>query len=96
MTVLLAKVTIVFLPVSLMTGYFSTELENVKGVYTKTQYWVAFAVIAFLSIILLALFGYLSDTVEGRTVYRSLFRTFFRSSKERMSHRREGPEHATR
>ncbi|PIG83512.1 ankyrin repeat-containing protein [Aspergillus arachidicola] len=31
-TILLAKVTILFLPVSLMTAYFSTELKNVKGV----------------------------------------------------------------
>ncbi|QRD93777.1 hypothetical protein F9C07_2204913 [Aspergillus flavus] len=64
-TILLAKVTILFLPVSLMTAYFSTELKNVKGVYTINQYWVSFGVIMFLSIVLLTLFGYLSDTVEA-------------------------------
>ncbi|KAF9889704.1 hypothetical protein FE257_007010 [Aspergillus nanangensis] len=88
-TVLLAKLTMLFLPVSLMTAYFSTELQNVKGVYTVTQYWAAFGVIMGLSIMLLALFGFLSDTVEGKTIYQSLFRTFFRSSKDRMAHRRE-------
>jgi hypothetical protein len=77
-----------FLPVSLMTGYFSTELEGVKGVYTQTQFWVAFAVIIFLSVIMLMLFGYVSDTVEGKTVYRSIFRTFFRKSKNRLYDRR--------
>ncbi|EAU39012.1 conserved hypothetical protein [Aspergillus terreus NIH2624] len=87
-TILLAKATILFLPVSLMTGYFSTELEGVKGGYTPTQYWVAFAVILFLSMVLLGLFGYLSDTVEGKTIYQSLFRSFFRSSRERISSRR--------
>ncbi|KAL2865447.1 uncharacterized protein BJX67DRAFT_382932 [Aspergillus lucknowensis] len=80
-TILLAKVTILFLPVSLMTGYFSTELEGVKGVYTQVEYWVSFTVITVLSIVLLALFGYISDTVEGKTIYRSMFRTYFRKSQ---------------
>ncbi|KAE8368289.1 ADP-ribosylation factor [Aspergillus caelatus] len=88
-TILLAKVTILFLPVSLMTGYFSTELQNVKGVYTINQYWVSFGVIMFLSIVLLTLFGYLSDTVEGKTIYQSLSRTFVRSSKHKISNRKE-------
>jgi hypothetical protein len=92
-TVLLAKVTILFLPVSLMTGYFSTELANVKGVYTVSQYWVAFGVITFLSIVLLSLFGYLSDTVEGKTIYQSLSRTFVRSSKDKIAHRKDEPGH---
>jgi Mg2+ and Co2+ transporter CorA len=86
-TILLAKVTILFLPVSLMTGYFSTELAGVKGVYTQVQYWVAFAVIMVLSIILLVLFGWISDTVEGKPIYRSMFRTFFRKSKSKLLER---------
>ena len=90
-TILLAKVTILFLPVSLMTGYFSTELKEVKGVYTVNEYWVSFGVIMFLSIVLLVMFGMASGTVEGKTIYQSLFRTFFRSSKDRISNpRREG------
>ncbi|KAE8375228.1 ADP-ribosylation factor [Aspergillus bertholletiae] len=88
-TILLAKVTILFLPVSLMTGYFSTELQNVKGVYTINQYWVSFGVIMFLSIVLLTLFGYLSDTVEGKTIYQSLSRSFVRSSKHKITNRKE-------
>ncbi|KAE8145999.1 ADP-ribosylation factor [Aspergillus avenaceus] len=88
-TVLLAKATILFLPVSLMTGYFSTELSEVKGVYTVNQYWVSFGVILFVSIVLLALFGFLSDTVEGKTIYQSLSRTFVRSSRNRFTSRKE-------
>ena len=87
-TILLAKVTILFLPVSLMTGYFSTELRNVKGEYTINQYWVSFGVIMFLSMVLLWIFGYASDTVEGKTIYQSLSRSFFRMSRDRVSHRR--------
>jgi hypothetical protein len=74
-----------FLPVSLMTAYFSTELKGVKGGYTQAQYWVAFAVILFVSVLVLTVFGKASDTVEGKTIYQSLVKTFFRKSRERMS-----------
>ncbi|KAJ5998320.1 hypothetical protein N7451_006130 [Penicillium sp. IBT 35674x] len=84
-TILLAKATMLFLPVSLMTAYFSTELQGVKGGYTKVDYWVSFAVIFFLTLILLTVFGFASDTVEGKTIYRSLVKSFFRSSRERIS-----------
>lgn len=68
-----------------MTGYFSTELVNVKGVYTVNEYWVSFGVIMFLSIVLLVVFGVASDTVEGKMIYQPLSRTFFRFSKHRIS-----------
>ncbi|KAJ5091607.1 hypothetical protein NUU61_006477 [Penicillium alfredii] len=71
-TILLAKATILFLPVSLMTAYFSTELQGVKGGYTKVDYWASFGVIMFVSIVVLSIFGFASDTVEGKTIYRSL------------------------
>ncbi|KAJ5351406.1 hypothetical protein N7452_000380 [Penicillium brevicompactum] len=87
-TILLAKATILFLPVSLMSAYFSTELIGVKNGYTKADYWISFAVIFVLSVLLLTVFGYASDTVEGKTIYRSMVRTFFRNSRQRMS--REG------
>ncbi|KAL9103790.1 MAG: hypothetical protein Q9163_001199 [Psora crenata] len=44
-TILLAKVTILFMPVSLMTGYFSVQIADLEGVYTAKTYWVCFAVI---------------------------------------------------
>jgi hypothetical protein len=83
-TILLAKATILFLPVSLMSAYFSTELKGVKGGYTKTDYWASFAVIFVVSILLLTVFGYASDTVEGRTIYRSMAKTFFRTTRRKM------------
>ncbi|KAJ5804676.1 uncharacterized protein N7518_000979 [Penicillium psychrosexuale] len=88
-TILLAKATILFLPVSLMSAYFSTELVGVKNGYTKADYWVSFVVIFLVTILLLTVFGYASDTVEGRTIYRSMIRTFFRRSRQRMSRRSE-------
>ncbi|KAJ5730691.1 uncharacterized protein N7483_005199 [Penicillium malachiteum] len=90
-TILLAKATMLFLPVSLMTAYFSTELQGVKGGYTKIDYWASFAVIFFLTLVLLAMFGLASDTVEGKTIYRSLIKTFFRNSRQRLSLQRRGP-----
>ncbi|KAL1962853.1 hypothetical protein VTN77DRAFT_9128 [Rasamsonia byssochlamydoides] len=84
-TILLAKVTIVFLPVSLLTGYFSTQIQDLQPTFTARSYWISFGVLMFLSIVLLALFGYASDTIEGKTIYQSLSRTFFRSSKARIS-----------
>ena len=77
-----------FLPVSLMTAYFSTELVGVKGGYTKVDYWASFSVIFVVTFILLALFGKASDTVEGKTIYRSLVKTFFRKSRERLTFQR--------
>lgn len=88
-TVFLAKVTILFLPVSLMTAYFSTQIDDLQGVYTKNDYWVSFGVIMFLSIVVLLLFGYASGTVEGAPIYQPLLRAFFRSSKERLSRRQK-------
>jgi Mg2+ and Co2+ transporter CorA len=86
-TILLAKATMLFLPVSLMTAYFSTELAGVKGVYTQAEYWVAFAVIFVVTVLVLTIFGYASDTVEGKTIYRSLVKTFFRRSRQRITGR---------
>ncbi|GIC91938.1 uncharacterized protein Aud_008393 [Aspergillus udagawae] len=88
-TILLAKITILFLPVSLMTAYFSTELRGVKGVYTQAEYWISFAVIMVLSLLVLVLFGYASGTIEGRTIYQSLSRTFISSSKDKLGHQRK-------
>ncbi|GIJ83863.1 hypothetical protein Asppvi_002694 [Aspergillus pseudoviridinutans] len=88
-TILLAKITILFLPVSLMTAYFSTELSGVKGVYTQTEYWISFAVIMVLSLLILVLFGYASGTIEGRPIYQSLSRTFISSSKDKLGHQRK-------
>lgn len=74
-TILLAKVTILFMPVSLMTAYFSTQLEDLAGVYNVKTYWVSFAVIATLSLLFLVIFGAVSGTLEGKPIYRTLTQT---------------------
>lgn len=71
-TILLAKVTILFLPVSLMTAYFSTQLSDAGQEFTVRSYWISFAVIMLLSFAGLWGFGKLSGTVEGDLVYKPL------------------------
>ena len=74
-TILLAKVTILFMPVSLMTNYFSTQIQGLQDTYTVRTYWICFGVIMTLSIIFLVIFGALSGTLEGKPIYRSLTET---------------------
>jgi Mg2+ and Co2+ transporter CorA len=81
-TILLAKLTILFLPVSLMTGYFSVQISDLQGVYTYKTYWGCFAVIMFLSIMLLFVFGWISGAVEGKATYQSLTENLWTKSKK--------------
>lgn len=64
-----------------MTAYFSTEISELQDAYTAKTYWVCFAVITVLSIVVLWVFGVASDTVEGKNAYRSLRGTFYDASR---------------
>lgn len=81
-TIILAKATILFLPVSLMTAYFSTQIEDLQGVYTATTYWVCFAIIISISFVFLFGFGWISETLEGKVIYRSTTRTLYEAGKQ--------------
>lgn len=70
-TLLLTKITILFLPVSLMTSYFGVQL--IEMTYTVKQYWISFAVILFLSWFTLLVLGVLSGGVETKTVWKALW-----------------------
>lgn len=73
-TILLAKATILFLPVSLMTAYFSIQLPEITEKYDLKTYWLSFLVVSLLSIGFLAAFGFYTHTVEGKTIYKSVTR----------------------
>ncbi|KAK5467589.1 hypothetical protein LTS15_000562 [Exophiala xenobiotica] len=73
-TILLAKATIVFLPISLMTAYFSIQVGNIQDKYSLKTYWLCFLVVSVLSIAFLGAFGFYTHTVEGKTIYRSVTR----------------------
>ncbi|KAG0649983.1 hypothetical protein D0Z07_3752 [Hyphodiscus hymeniophilus] len=46
---LLAKLSVLFLPVSLMTSYFSTQISDIQDAYTVKEYWIVFAVMMSIS-----------------------------------------------
>ena len=69
---LLTKATILFLPVSLMTAYFSVPLAGVD--YSAHQFWISFAVVLFMSGVTLFVFGLFSGTVQTMAVFRSIWR----------------------
>jgi hypothetical protein len=68
---LLSKLGVLFLPVSLMTSYFSVQIQDLQGVYSSKTYWICFAVIMFLSFIALFFMSRflvsISESLESRT-----------------------------
>lgn len=70
-TLLLTKVTVIFLPVSFMTSYFSVPLVNM--LYTVKDYWISFAVVFLLSWTALFVFGVFSGTMQTTDVFRVLW-----------------------
>jgi len=58
-TILLAKVAIVFMPVSLATGYFSMQVQGIESV-SLTTYWFTFMVVVMITVLFLGAFEYLS------------------------------------
>ncbi|KAH6678354.1 hypothetical protein B0J14DRAFT_582510 [Halenospora varia] len=54
---LLAKLSVLFLPVSLMTAYFSIQIQEIQNLYTLKDYWYSFAVIICISFLFLFFFG---------------------------------------
>ncbi len=87
-TILLAKVTILFMPVSIMTAYFSTQLSDLANRYTTKTYWICFTVIMTLSFLFLMVFGLVSGTLEGKPIYRSLMQTVWDIGQGRLDLRR--------
>ena len=77
-----------FLPVSLMTGYFSTQIKELEGVYTAKTYWVTFALITVMTILLLCFYKFATGAIEGKTIYQSLAKTLYEASRATMRKRK--------
>lgn len=73
-TILLAKATILFLPVSLMTAFFSIQIGNIDMLYGLKTYWVCFLVVVVLSLGILYVIGIANGTVKGKSIYTSVSR----------------------
>ncbi|KAF1984675.1 hypothetical protein K402DRAFT_395371 [Aulographum hederae CBS 113979] len=78
-TLLVAKITVLFLPVSLMTAYFSCQFRGVE--FTVSEYWVWFGVVIALSISGLAFFSFISGTMEGKLAYKSFSRKMYEAGR---------------
>ncbi|KAL1625382.1 hypothetical protein SLS54_003474 [Diplodia seriata] len=71
-TLLLAKGTLLFMPISIMAAYFSCQFTNQE--FTVTQFWTWFGIVLGVSIVCLFLFSVVSGTMEGKMLYRSFSR----------------------
>lgn len=86
-TLLLAKITILFTPVTLMTGYFSIQFKNTE--FEIKGYWWTFAIVFGVSIGLLVAFSLSSGTFEGKIITKSWSRIAFDVSKRYLAHRKK-------
>jgi hypothetical protein len=68
---LLAKLSVLFLPVSFLTSYFSTQITDLQPTFTAKNYWHAFAVIMSGSFLALFFFSrllmYVTETLDTWT-----------------------------
>ncbi|PVH99915.1 hypothetical protein DM02DRAFT_593646 [Periconia macrospinosa] len=88
-TLLLAKVTIVFMPVTLMTGYFGCDFKNLE--FTHSSYWWSFAGVLTVSLLFTFIFSVMSGTFEGKIMTRTWSRAMYDGSRQWISHRRRRP-----
>jgi Mg2+ and Co2+ transporter CorA len=86
-TLLLAKITILFTPVTLMTGYFSIQFKDTE--FEITNYWWTFGVVFGVSLLLLFAFSLFSGTLEGKIITRSWSRVAYDVSRSWLVHRKK-------
>lgn len=84
-TLLLAKITILFTPVTLMTGYFSIQFKDTE--FEMNVYWWAFGIVFGVSLLLLFAFSWFSGTLQGKIVTRSWSRIAVDVSRRWLAHR---------
>ncbi|KAJ4323055.1 hypothetical protein N0V94_002079 [Neodidymelliopsis sp. IMI 364377] len=86
-TLVLAQITILFTPVTLMTGYFSIQFKDTE--FEIKSYWWAFAIVLGLSLLSLFLFSFFSGTLNGHIISRSWSRIMVDISKRWWAHRKK-------
>jgi hypothetical protein len=86
-TLLLGQITILFMPITLMTGYFSVQFRGVE--FSVKSYWWAFGLVFGVSLVLVFLFSLFSGTLSGKIVTRPWSRIMYDISKRWLMHRRK-------
>jgi hypothetical protein len=71
-TLLLTKLTFMFMPVSIVTAYFSCQFVDAH--FTVRSYWSWFAGIGSASLVLLIIFSLISGTLDADIMYKPLSR----------------------
>jgi Mg2+ and Co2+ transporter CorA len=70
-TILLAKGTLLFLPLGLVTGYFSMAFDQIKHLYSLTTYWITFTIVGATTFILIMLLGSANGTPKMSSSIKS-------------------------
>ncbi|KAH8730972.1 hypothetical protein GQ44DRAFT_767543 [Phaeosphaeriaceae sp. PMI808] len=86
-TLLLAQITILFTPVTLMTGYFSIQFKDIQ--FEIGNYWWTFGIVFGVSLLLLFAFSFFSGTFEGKIIRRSWARMAYDVSRKWLAHRKK-------
>jgi Mg2+ and Co2+ transporter CorA len=84
-TLLLAKITILFTPVTLMTGYFSIQFKGTE--FEIGNYWWTFGIVFGVSLLLIFAFSFFSGTFEGKIITKSWSRIAYDVSRRWLAHR---------
>jgi Mg2+ and Co2+ transporter CorA len=84
-TLLLAKITILFTPVTLMTGYFSIQFKDTE--FEIVNYWWTFGIVFGVSLLLIFAFSFFSGTFEGKIITKSWSRIAYDVSRRWLAHR---------
>ncbi|KAH7130610.1 hypothetical protein B0J11DRAFT_483325 [Dendryphion nanum] len=87
-TLLLAEITILFMPVTLMTGYFSIQFRGLE--FEVASYWYAFTAIMVASLVAVFGFSFFSGTMDKKIISRSWSRVVFDFSKRWVVDRKKG------
>jgi hypothetical protein len=86
-TLLLAKVTILFMPVSLLTAFFSCQFVDWQ--FSYKAYWKWFGGIFAMSALGIIAFSFLSGTTEGKIITKPMGRRLLDFSGDLISARRK-------
>ncbi|EWC44147.1 hypothetical protein DRE_06972 [Drechslerella stenobrocha 248] len=77
LSVALAKVTIVFLPISIVMGYFGMEeVEGISGMYDYKNFWAAAGVALALTVVFLWLVGGLGSSFDRVVGWKAVKRVW--------------------